>query len=182
MEAARDEFAERGFAGGRMESIAKRAGIAKPLLYHYFANKEALFEATFRSKYEQHKPPRTAVEGPGELFVHRFAAAIADPVWIRFLSWEAAEHRDAGEIIAEAPRREAIARGAAAVVRAQKADDLPADMPPELLQLAIYALGLFPVAFPQTTEMIAGQGPEDGDFQARWMAFLDDLAQRLARP
>ncbi len=46
MEAARDEFAARGFAGARVEAIARRAGLSKQLLYHYFANKEALIGHT----------------------------------------------------------------------------------------------------------------------------------------
>lgn len=47
--AALEEFAERGYAGASMAGAARRAGIAKGLLYHYFAGKAALFEAVVRS-------------------------------------------------------------------------------------------------------------------------------------
>jgi AcrR family transcriptional regulator len=43
--AADDEFAEHGLAGARIDRIAERAGANKRLLYVYFGNKEALFDA-----------------------------------------------------------------------------------------------------------------------------------------
>lgn len=179
MQAARDEFAARGLAGARIAAIAERAGIVKQLLYHYFASKEVLFEATLQSKYEQHRAALPDLEGPGAAFVRQFRAAYRDPVWIRFLTWEAAEHQDTGRITAEQARRDAIARQAAAIAGRQASGELPADMPADLLQLAIYALALYPVAFPQSTDMITGRTPDDPAFQAAWTDFLNDLARRL---
>jgi TetR/AcrR family transcriptional regulator len=46
--AALDVFAERGFAGARLEDIARRAGVTKGTVYLYFASKEELFEAVVR--------------------------------------------------------------------------------------------------------------------------------------
>ncbi|MBS0476451.1 MAG: TetR/AcrR family transcriptional regulator [Proteobacteria bacterium] len=43
--AARDAFNARGFAGARMEDIARAVGISKAALYLQFGSKEALFEA-----------------------------------------------------------------------------------------------------------------------------------------
>jgi AcrR family transcriptional regulator len=45
LEAARILFAERGFAAVTMDEIAAEVGVTKPLLYHYFGNKEALYLA-----------------------------------------------------------------------------------------------------------------------------------------
>lgn len=47
--AALEEFAERGYAGASMAGAARRAGIAKGLIYHYVPGKTALFEAVVRS-------------------------------------------------------------------------------------------------------------------------------------
>lgn len=49
LDAALEEFAERGYAGARMAAVAARAGIAKGLIYHYFPSKAALFLATIRA-------------------------------------------------------------------------------------------------------------------------------------
>lgn len=47
--AAFDAFAEKGFAGTRVDDVAKRAGVSKGLLYLYFKTKEELFKAVVKS-------------------------------------------------------------------------------------------------------------------------------------
>ena len=48
LEAALASFAEKGFAGTRMDDIAARAGITKGTIYLYFKSKEELFKALAR--------------------------------------------------------------------------------------------------------------------------------------
>ncbi len=48
-EAAFTAFAEKGYAGTRIEEVARRAGISKGLMYLYFKTKEELFKAVIRS-------------------------------------------------------------------------------------------------------------------------------------
>jgi len=43
--AAREEYAKRGFAGARVEHIARRAGVNKQLLFYYYHSKRGLFHA-----------------------------------------------------------------------------------------------------------------------------------------
>ncbi len=43
------EFAKNGFAGTKLDDVAKRAGISKGTIYRYFADKEELFLATVQS-------------------------------------------------------------------------------------------------------------------------------------
>ncbi len=42
--AAREEFAKRGYAGARVEQIARRAGVNKQLLFYYYHSKRGLFQ------------------------------------------------------------------------------------------------------------------------------------------
>jgi AcrR family transcriptional regulator len=44
--AARAEFAEHGYAGARVDRIAKRAGVNKQLVFYYFGSKQELYHAT----------------------------------------------------------------------------------------------------------------------------------------
>lgn len=48
--AALDEFVEKGFASARMDDIARRAGVAKGTIYLNFSDKEALFEAILQQE------------------------------------------------------------------------------------------------------------------------------------
>lgn len=45
LDAARDEFGERGFSDSSIVGITQRAGVALGTFYTYFASKEALFQA-----------------------------------------------------------------------------------------------------------------------------------------
>lgn len=48
LDAALAVFAEKGFAGARMEDIARRAGVTKGTIYLYFDGKEAVFKTLVR--------------------------------------------------------------------------------------------------------------------------------------
>jgi AcrR family transcriptional regulator len=52
LEAATEEFAERGYAGASMAGAASRAGVAKALIYHYFPSKAELFKAVVRARVQ----------------------------------------------------------------------------------------------------------------------------------
>ena len=49
--AARDEFAEHGLGGARVDRIAERAGLNKRLIYYYCEDKEKLFQAVLEQTY-----------------------------------------------------------------------------------------------------------------------------------
>jgi AcrR family transcriptional regulator len=48
IEAALATFSERGFAGTRLDDVARRAGVTRGTLYLYFRSKEDLFKAVVR--------------------------------------------------------------------------------------------------------------------------------------
>ncbi len=51
LNAAALEFAERGFAGARVDRIARRARVNKAMLYYYFGSKQALYRALLRRMF-----------------------------------------------------------------------------------------------------------------------------------
>src|SRR5215207_2021443 len=53
LDAARDEFGERGFAESSIVTITKRAGVALGTFYTYFDSKEAVFQALVRDMSAQ---------------------------------------------------------------------------------------------------------------------------------
>ncbi len=46
-------FTRRGFAGARMEEIAKEAGINRALLHYYFRDKETMFNLIFEKQFKE---------------------------------------------------------------------------------------------------------------------------------
>lgn len=55
LDAAQALFLENGLRGTTMEAIARRAGTAKPTLYNYFPDKEAVFAAVIERFIEEMK-------------------------------------------------------------------------------------------------------------------------------
>ena len=53
--AAFREFAAKGFAGARVDAIARNASINKRMLYHYFGDKNGLFREVLRRKMAERK-------------------------------------------------------------------------------------------------------------------------------
>lgn len=50
LEAAEQEFLEKGFAGAKTTAIAKRAGVKHAMIHYYFRTKENLFTMVFQQK------------------------------------------------------------------------------------------------------------------------------------
>jgi AcrR family transcriptional regulator len=75
IDAARTEFALKGYAGTRIRSIAERAGVNDAMLYRHFESKEQLFEAAVAepieaavaSIIERPMPPLPADAGTEEM-------------------------------------------------------------------------------------------------------------------
>jgi len=79
--AARQEFARHGFAGGRVDEIAERAGVNKQLVYHYFGDKDALYLAVLEWVYEdiREQERRLNLEGlPPDKAIRRLIEASFD--------------------------------------------------------------------------------------------------------
>lgn len=52
LQAAIVEFSVNGFAGARIDKIAARAGANKRMIYHYYGNKDDLFQAVMERTYD----------------------------------------------------------------------------------------------------------------------------------
>lgn len=96
LKAAREEFVECGLAGARVDTIAKRAGVNKRLLYHYIGNKEAIYGRVMLEAYREIRageeklhlaalPPRQAM---AKLVGFTFDHFRANPWFIRLLATE----------------------------------------------------------------------------------------------
>lgn len=70
LKAAKDEFCRAGLAGAKLETIAKRAGVSKQLIHHYYGTKPGLYNAVVsetssaaieelsRLRYEDYSPEK----------------------------------------------------------------------------------------------------------------------------
>ncbi|MBL4645417.1 MAG: TetR family transcriptional regulator [Hyphomicrobiales bacterium] len=65
LDSALIEFSTKGYAGARIDEIARRAGISKPLIYEYFGDKDAVYAASLREAYVQIRHGENALNMAG---------------------------------------------------------------------------------------------------------------------
>ena len=124
------EFADKGFAGARVDEIANRAGVNKQLLYHHFGNKDDLYRVALETVYSEirekekalHLGDLSPLEAMRTLVGYSFDYLHDHPEFIKLVSDENAQgapHAARSEELAEMHwplvelLRETLRRGAA---------------------------------------------------------------------
>lgn len=180
LDAAVTEFAAHGYAGARVDAIARRAGANKRMLYAYFGGKRTLFAETLRRKLRDRAGLLAATPGRLDDALPDWAdAAAADPTWVRLVTWEALE-RDGAPIAAADERREELGALRAWLAGDAGARRLDEGVDADQALLATLAAVVFPFAFPQVVELLTGQDPHSEAFRRSHSAFLRELGVRLA--
>lgn len=181
LRAAAAEFADHGVAGARVDRIAAAAHANKERLYHYFGDKDALFDAALDDAMRQ-----IAEAEPFEADdLGAYVGAMVDfhrrhPHLIRLLLAEGA-HRGAAP--ASRPGRlDHYVRRVAAVRRAQEHGSIRAEVDPRLVVYAVLALVVTAEALPGLTGLILAADPQapalgSDDFRAGLQALISALLQ-----
>jgi TetR/AcrR family transcriptional regulator len=176
LSAALQEFAAKGFAGARVDAIARRAAINKRMLYHYFGDKEGLFRAVLRRKITERQAWAENLSGdPAESLGFWFEATCKDSGWVRMLEWEALQGSEA-RVIDEKQRLAAVAGGLKRLRQRQARGQISSEFDPRHVILAMRSLTMFPVAFPQLTKLITGAPVFEPRFQKEYARFLKQFA------
>jgi TetR/AcrR family transcriptional regulator len=179
--AALEEFSERGFAGARVDAIARRAGLNKQLISHHFGGKQALYDAVMRAR--RSGAGGEMIDRPGPLpdaLGWIFDRARHDPSWMRVLLWEALDGSDDVPGSDEVDqRRRRYADRIAWVEREQAAGRLPADLEPDLLLLSLFGAAIYPLLLPQVCRLISGEAPDSEAFARRYREHLTRLASAI---
>jgi len=130
IDAAFDVFAEAGYAGARLEEIARRAGVSKAALYLYFETKEDLFRAVVKTAiapgFERVQANAAAFDGPLAQLIPVVLAAMAAmieqsriPAMAKMVIGESRNFPDLARIWHDNLLAPAIATFAALIARAQ---------------------------------------------------------------
>jgi len=179
LQAALEEFAAKGFAGARVDVIARRARINKRMLYHYFGDKEGLFREVLRRKIADRSAWLAgAPEDPTERLPFWFQMFCRDREWVQLLEWEALQWGEK-KVIDEERRQESVGRAVERVRQQQAKGLLDPSLDPGQLLLSMMALTAYPVGFPQLARLATGLSVSDARFQKQRETFLRQIAQLL---
>jgi AcrR family transcriptional regulator len=118
LDAALNEFFEKGFAAARLEDIAARAGVSKGTVYLYFSSKEEMFEALVHAIPQAHlERARTIVTDesiPAEALLTRLLQFVGTLIGDeRMMKFPRLIISDGGKFpkLAETYKREVISHG-----------------------------------------------------------------------
>ncbi|WXB18718.1 TetR/AcrR family transcriptional regulator [Pendulispora albinea] len=176
------EFALRGFAGARVDAIARRARINKRMLYHYFGNKQELFEATIMAiQADKEELINTGPRDIADLLAYIHANVGGKRDWMRMMQWEALTYGDR-EVPAEAMRAELFKPSLERIRGFQREHGILGKETPELALLILIALASYPWLMPQVARMLTGHGPTEPQFRRIYAALLRRMVGYLTRP
>jgi len=180
--AALAEFSARGFAGARVDAIARRARVNKRMLYYCFGAKQDLYREILRRKLAERAEwiESTPDDFAGAL-AHMYVSGGTDIHFVRLMEWEAI---DSGgrKCIVEAERRALFEKAVARLGALQRRGSIPRGANLTQLFISMLSLALFPLVMPQVIRLIHGMEPTDPRFMRQRANFLRWLGERLAKP
>lgn len=188
--AAQREFAARGFAGARVEAIARQAGVNKAMLFYYFSSKEGLYQAILHGVMAEFFKKVQGLITPGlgpEEFLEKFPALYIElcashPDFIRLVAFDLIHNPDnicaimAGIIshMTEQGPHPLFAR-----VRSWREQGLISEPDPLHFMMNIVALSIFSFIGKPMVEAISGiRVASDKEFYRRRVASVVNVLKR----
>jgi len=151
LDAATLVFAEKGFAGARVDEIAARAGANKALIYAYYGDKKGIYRAVLSSRlaeftdpafseaFASEVSPRRALE---EVVRRLLRLLIKDRAFARLLAWDLLSNGRSGRDIILDSSGPLLALISDLVLRGRAAGELRDTTDPELFRSVLISLGI----------------------------------------
>src|SRR3954451_21603401 len=174
LDAAEVEFADKGLAGARVETIAARAGLNKQLISYYFGGKAGLYDAIVERWYARERDFDTPGTTLPEL-VGRYFDTGRDSYHLQRLFVRETLAQDPDEVAHE-PENDDLT----GMCRRQQAGELAPDLDPAMVLLFLQALVVAPVVFPGEVKRLTGLDPNSDEFHEQARAQLARIVERLA--
>lgn len=174
LDAAQAEFAEKGFAGARVEAIATKAGLNKQLISYYFGGKRGLYDAIT----ERLEARSEAFDTPGTSLVElvlRYFYLFQDEHDLRRIFLRETFEQDPSEVAHEPD--DANVDGLRA---RQQAGEIGAELDPAFVLLFLQCLGVCSATFPRDIKRLTGLDPQSPEFRERAADQLSKVVRRLA--
>ena len=182
---AAEEFEAKGFAGARIDEIARRSNVNKQLIYYYFDSKRVLHSVVMEHVTARAlEVTKDSVDQPYLKYLLGMSAASFTRMrnrLYRYWLWEAVEGSGNEDLTRLEERRAHYAQRVAQIRRAQADGEIDPHLDPRFLHLAAVALISFPHMAPQIASLITGLEPGEPDFIEGQQAFVENLV-RVLRP
>ncbi|MEU8250729.1 TetR family transcriptional regulator [Nonomuraea sp. NPDC048916] len=174
LRAALEEFAAKGFAGARVSEIAARAGVNKQLISYYFGGKEGLFRA-LTSRWQSEESAFVDQEAPlGKVVAGHVRAHSAHRDFGKLMAWQGLTDDGPPDPGFTDDTRSDVEH----LRRRQRAGELPADLDPEAVLVALSAVAAAGISFPRLVRAL-GHDPASPEFGAYYAEQMERLVGHL---
>jgi AcrR family transcriptional regulator len=180
MEAALGEFAARGYAGARVQQIARVARANKQLIYYYFGSKRSLYREVVDHVYLEIAAAERGVPGTLEDdLIYWLDFHQRHPRFIQLIEWE--ETGPAG--VRSAPNRRGIWRASLKRIRRNQGHFAwPRGLARDHFLITCIAVVAWPLVFPHVCRQITGLDADDPRFVRDRRQFVRKFARMLSQP
>jgi AcrR family transcriptional regulator len=182
IDAARTEFAAKGFAGARVGNIAERAGVNKQLISYYFGGKERLYDEIVRQWHELEAHQRTSATTLEELVVAYLRANHEQPELVRMLMWEGLGQDAPPSDTTPDDTARSLTTELVELQRRQSEGELDADLDPAYVLIAMMGAVSAGATMPHVVHQLCGTSPDSEEFLSSYSEQLRRIVKRLAAP
>ncbi len=179
--AAVAEFGDKGYAGARVGEIAARAGVNVQLISYYFGGKAGLYRE-LTARWRLTSAELSGADSLAEVVAGFARVSLRQRDWTRLLLWDGLTEpptSPADEPAALADGEPDFLLAAVQDLRErQAAGELPADLEPAQLLLALFAAACAPVMLPQIAHRLGLDAEADG-FTESYPALVARIVELL---
>jgi len=174
LDAARHEFAAKGFAGARIGAIAERAGVNKQLISYYFGGKQGLYDALVEEWLSQEREMADPAISLDELVARYLDVAHRQPELQRLFVRENLE-ADHTQVVPDVD-----ADDVRELRRRQGDGEIDPEIDPAFLLLVLQAAVSVGVLFPRDVRRYLDMDPSSDEFFALADEQLRVIVRKLA--
>ena len=173
------EFSTYGYAGARMDRIAKKARVSKRMPFYYFTNKAHLFEIVLEEALQIGKSQEPNGDAIGTVpFWSLFH--MNNPHWGRLLGWEGLEWRRAN-LPRVKKRRTAWKKLLKELESSFDSRTWAENLDPFYVMFGLIAVELAPVILPNLAYTLLGEDVNSPTFKAKWVSLVSVLGAAVTK-
>jgi len=179
------EFGEKGFAGARVGEIAARAGVNVQLIAYYFGGKAGLYRA-LTARWRLTSAELSDAGSLPEVVAGFARESLRQRDSTRLLLWDGLTDPPPADEPADEPGLAAdgepdfLLAAVQDLRERQRAGELPAELEPAPLLLALFAAACAPVMLPQIARRL-GLDPTGAEFARSYPELIGRLVELLSR-
>ena len=178
------EFGDKGYAGARVGEIAARAGVNVQLISYYFGGKAGLYRA-LTARWRLRSAELSRAGSMAEVVAGFARASLQQRDWTRLLLWDGLTEPPAGgdgdpeSGIAADGEPDFLRAAVQDLAERQRTGELPAELEPAQLLLALFAAPCAPVMLPQIARRL-GLDPTTPEFARDYADQVGRLVELLS--